>query len=105
MKDNFHSQTAPKARKHNTCHECQGVIQPGEIYHKRTGCHEGAYYTMSTCADCEALFARVNAELARDGVTIGRLRDALRFLSEIEPARCDWLSEFRANATRRRGRP
>lgn len=47
------SECHPKARKSHTCHECQRIIQPGEMYQRFVGKWEGDLVRYDTCSHCE----------------------------------------------------
>jgi hypothetical protein len=42
----------PRARKPHKCGECLRTIEPGEIYEKTVGIHEGDFDTYITCEQC-----------------------------------------------------
>lgn len=57
-----YSHETPVARKEHRCCECQGLIQPGERYHRHWGVWNGEAATYKVCEDCEALRSRVDKD-------------------------------------------
>lgn len=54
MSDWHLSSTKQKARKRHQCILCCGHIEPGEIYHKRTGVTDGEFGEMKSHLACVA---------------------------------------------------
>jgi hypothetical protein len=87
----------PKARMHHRCCECDGVIQPGETYHRHFGIWEGDAMVFKTCNDCETLRSKVNATC--DPFDLCPFEGLYEWVCETNEA--SWLAWFIATKRKR----
>ncbi len=77
-------ESTPKARKEHVCCECQGIIKPGEIYHRFSGVCEGGIEVYKICSWCWKMHGEMEDKLKMQ-IPFGELACAYnQFLREQE---------------------
>lgn len=82
-----------RARKPQTCCECNDPIRPGDQYEFTSGRWDGAWSSFRTCSQCREIRDR----FACDGYIYGRLWEAIRegmFPCWREQGPFDWLAKI-----------
>ena len=74
----FYRKTERKARKFHHCYECNGGVQPGEIYEHVSAKWEGQVDSFATCCRCVALRKWVLAHVPCFCWHHGNMRDEAR---------------------------
>lgn len=49
-----------RARIKHTCHDCAGVIRPGEVYTRNLYAYDGRRYSLRRCDACDYWLAHLN---------------------------------------------
>ena len=74
----FYSASIQKARKQHKCHECSGIILPGEQYEYVAGLWDGNFDYFKTCSRCVDLRTWVKNNIPCVCWAHGNLREDLR---------------------------
>lgn len=90
----------PVARGMHRCSHCDGWIRRGERYTLHHTLFEGQWRDYAECDECEAMAARLNAEMSQDGVVpLGMLADEI-MESESRPDALAMLATMRRRGAR-----
>lgn len=69
----FETERRHKARKPHKCFECRRIIQPGQMYTRRSGKFDGSLYDDCFCDPCEEIRSAFTETGHSEGVAYGEL--------------------------------